>query len=76
MMVALLLYGYWQGERSSRQIERRCVRDVAYQVIVGGLHADHATIACSAADTRRRWVACSARCCGCSLPKAWCRSGS
>jgi hypothetical protein len=45
MMVALLLYGYCQGERSSRQIERRCVRDVGYRVIVGGLHPDHATIA-------------------------------
>jgi transposase len=45
MMVALLLYGYCRGERSSRVIERRCVRDVAYRVIVGGLHPDHATIA-------------------------------
>jgi transposase len=45
MMVALLLHGYCQGERSSRVIERRCVRDVAYRVIVGGLHPDHATIA-------------------------------
>jgi transposase len=45
MMVALLLYGYCQGERSSRVIERRCVRDVAYRVICGGLHPDHATIA-------------------------------
>jgi transposase len=27
MMVALLLYGYCQGERSSRVIEQRCVRD-------------------------------------------------
>jgi transposase len=45
MMVALLLYGYCQGERSSRVIERRCLRDVAYRVIVGGLHPDHATIA-------------------------------
>ena len=33
MMVALLLYGYCQGERSSRVIEKRCVRDVAYRVI-------------------------------------------
>ena len=32
MMVALLLYGYCQGERSSRVIEKRCVRDVAYRV--------------------------------------------
>jgi Transposase domain (DUF772)/Transposase DDE domain len=45
MMVALLLYGYCQGERSSRVIERRCGRDVAYRVIAGGLHPDHATIA-------------------------------
>src|SRR6201984_3671249 len=45
MMVALLLYGYCQGERSSRVIEKRCVRDGAYRVIVGGLHPDHATIA-------------------------------
>src|SRR6266496_6750470 len=53
MMVALLLYGYCQGERSSRQIERRCVRDVAYRVIVGGLHADHATIAWVLQPTRK-----------------------
>jgi hypothetical protein len=44
MMVALL-YGYCQGERSSRMIEKRCVRDVAYRVICGGLFPDHATIA-------------------------------
>ena len=29
MMVALLLYSYALGERSSRRIERRCVEDVA-----------------------------------------------
>jgi transposase len=45
MMVALLLYGYCQGEPSSRVIERRCVRDAGYRVITGGLHPDHATIA-------------------------------
>jgi transposase len=45
MMVALLLYGYCQGERSSRVIEARCVRDVGYRVIAGGLRPDHATIA-------------------------------
>jgi transposase len=38
MMVALLLYGYCQGERSSRVIECRCVRDAGYRVIAGGLH--------------------------------------
>jgi transposase len=45
MMGPLLLYGYCQGERPSRVIEQRCVRDVAYRLIVGGLHPDHATIA-------------------------------
>jgi transposase len=45
MMVALLLYGYCQGERSSRVIEKRCVRDVGYRVVAGGLRPDHATIA-------------------------------
>ena len=45
MMVALLLYGYCQGERSSRVIERRCVRDAGYRVLAGGLRPDHATIA-------------------------------
>src|ERR1700748_1561537 len=45
IMVALLLYGYCQGERSSRVIEKRCVRDVGYRVIVGVLFPDHATIA-------------------------------
>src|SRR5215471_18717278 len=45
MMVALLLSGHCQGERSSRVIEKRCVRDVGYRVICGGLRPDHATIA-------------------------------
>jgi transposase len=45
MMVALLLYGYCHGVRSSREIERRCVRDVAFRVIAGGHRPDHATIA-------------------------------
>src|SRR3954463_2853032 len=33
MMVALLLYSYALGERSSRRIERRCVEDLATRVI-------------------------------------------
>jgi transposase len=45
MMVALLLYAYATGERSSRQIERRCREDVAYRVIAAGRFPDHATIA-------------------------------
>src|SRR4051812_23931981 len=45
MMTALLLYGYCHGVRSSRELERRCVRDVAFRVITGGHRPDHATIA-------------------------------
>ena len=45
VMVALLLFAYCDGVRSSRQIERRCERDVAYRVVSGNLRPDHATIA-------------------------------
>jgi hypothetical protein len=45
MMVALFLYAYAVGERSSRQIERRCREDVAFRVICANRIPDHATIA-------------------------------
>jgi len=45
MMVALLLYAYAIGERSSRRIERRCVEDVATRVICANQRPDHTTIA-------------------------------
>ena len=45
MMVALLLYAYARGTRSSRAIERACEEDVAYRVIAAHLRPDHATIA-------------------------------
>jgi transposase len=45
MMVALFLYAYAVGERSSRRIERRCVEDVAFRVIAANQAPDHATIA-------------------------------
>lgn len=35
MMVTLLLYSYCVGVYSSRRIQKRCERDVAYRVIVG-----------------------------------------
>jgi transposase len=44
MMVALLLYAYAVGERSSRQIERRCVEDVGFRVIAANRAPDHTTI--------------------------------
>src|SRR3954470_6952966 len=45
MMVALLLYVYAIGERSSRRIERRCLEDVATRVICANQTPDHTTIA-------------------------------
>jgi transposase len=44
MMVALILYSYCKGERSSRGIERECSEDVAYRVICANLTPDHVTI--------------------------------
>src|SRR4051812_15338374 len=45
MMVALLMYAYARGNRSSRGIERACVEDVCYRVVAGNLSPDHSTIA-------------------------------
>jgi transposase len=45
MMVALLLYAYWKGQRSSRMIEHECVEDIAYRVIAANEVPDHTTIA-------------------------------
>jgi len=45
MMLALLLYAYSVGVRSSRVIERRCVEDVAFRVIAANQVPDHTTIA-------------------------------
>src|ERR1700733_11655870 len=50
MMVALLLYSYAVGIRSSRRIERACCGDVAFKVITAMMVPDHSTIA----DFRRR----------------------
>ncbi len=43
MMVALVLYCYCKGIRSSRAIEMATFDDVGARVICGGLHPDHAT---------------------------------
>jgi len=50
MMVALLLYAYARGVRSSRGIERACWEDVAFKVIANLRTPDHSTIA----EFRRR----------------------
>jgi transposase len=50
VMVALLLYSYSVGLRSSRQIERACRGDVAFKVITAMQVPDHSTVA----EFRRR----------------------
>src|SRR3954462_11767670 len=45
MMVALVLYAYARGTRSSRAIERACIEDIAYRVIAAQRKPDHATLA-------------------------------
>jgi transposase len=45
MLLALLIYAYCQGVRSSRQIQQRCVTDVAFRVLCAQDVPDHTTIA-------------------------------
>jgi transposase len=52
MLLALLVYSYCQGVRSSRQIERLCVTDVAFRVLCAQDGPDHATIARFRAQAR------------------------
>jgi len=44
-MVAVLLYRYARGLRSSRRIERACVEDVAVRVLAAHQVPDHTTVA-------------------------------
>jgi len=44
MMVAVLLYAYCHGERSSRKIEKLCEDSVSYRVIAGNARPDHCSI--------------------------------
>jgi transposase len=50
MVVALLLYAYARGNRSSRGIERACREDVTFKLIMAMAIPDHSTIA----EFRRR----------------------
>jgi transposase len=45
MLLAVLLYGYCTGVRSSRQLERRCHQDIAFRVLSGNSTPDHVTFA-------------------------------
>jgi transposase len=75
MMVALLLYCYAIGERSSRRIERRCIEDVATRVICANQAPDHRRSHASASAMRLRCPTCLARCSCCAPRPTWSRSG-
>jgi transposase len=45
VLLAVLLYAYCVGERSSRRIEARLVEDIAFRVIAANQRPDHATLA-------------------------------
>jgi transposase len=44
-LLGVLLYAYAIGVRSSRQVERRCVEDLAFRVLAANQTPDHVTIA-------------------------------
>jgi transposase len=74
LMVALLLYAYARGNRSSRGIERGCVEDVAYRVVCSNLVPDRSTIA----EFRVRHEAALAEVFTSAASaggRGWCRSG-
>ena len=50
MLLALLVYGYCRGVRSSLQIERLCATDVAFRVLCAQDGPDHCTLARFRAD--------------------------
>src|SRR5215204_4568628 len=74
MMVALFVYAYAIGVRSSRAIERRCHDDVAFRVITANRAPDHATIARFRVRHEAPIADLLARCLDCARAAAW--SGS
>ena len=66
MMVALLLYAYARGTRSSRAIERGCEEDVAFRVLAAQQRPITPRRRGSSSATRRRSPVCSAKCSRCA----------
>lgn len=56
MLLALLIYSYAVGERSSRRIERLCIDHVAFRVLCGQDGPDHSTIARFRAEHHEAFV--------------------
>jgi transposase len=44
LLVGLMLYAYCIGERSSRQIEKKCAEDIAFRVLMANAIPDYSTI--------------------------------
>lgn len=44
IMMGLIIYSYFHGIRSSRQIERKCRYDVGFRIVTGNSLPDHSTI--------------------------------
>ena len=76
MMVALFVYAYAIGVRSSRAIERRCRDDVAFRVITANQAPITPRSRASASVTRPRSQSCSARCWRSARAAAWSVSAS
>jgi transposase len=76
MMVALLLYSYARGNRSSRGIERACQEDVAFKVITS-LRVPRITrrSRSSAAGMRLTSRSCLTTFLVSAGRRGWCRSG-
>ena len=71
VMVALLLYCWARGTRSSRAIERACVEDVACRVIAAQQRPDPRRSLASSSVTSARWASCSAKFWLCAPMPAW-----
>ena len=67
MMVALNLYAYCLGIRSSRQIERACHVDLGCKVVAANQCPDHTTIA----PTKPPWPRWSPPHCDCAPRRGW-----
>jgi transposase len=66
MMVALLLYAYARGIRSSRVLERACEENVAFRVLAAQQRPDTPRSRGLSSATRTRSLACLARCSRCA----------
>src|SRR4051812_10277927 len=71
MMVALLVYAYARGKRSSRAIERACLEDIAFRVIAATVGPITPRSRVFASATRQHWPDCSARSWRCVRRRGW-----